>query len=47
MARMARGLDETHRRNSVRAYRRHGGFWMALGATAGLSGPLAFLWAVA
>ena len=46
IARMARGLEETHRRNSVRAYRRHGGFWMALGATAVLFGLLAFLWAV-
>ena len=43
---MARGLEEAHRRNSVRAYRRHG-FWMALGATAVLFGLLAFLWAVA
>ena len=47
MARMARGLEETHRRNSVRAYRRHGGFWMALGACAVFCGLLAFLWAVA
>jgi hypothetical protein len=47
MARVACGLDEAHRRNSVRAYRRHGGFWMALGATAVLFGLLAFLWAVA
>ena len=47
MARMARGLEEAHRRNSVRAYRRHGGFWMALGATAVHFGLLAFLWAVA
>jgi hypothetical protein len=39
---MARGLEEAHRRNSVRAYRRHGGFWMALGATAVLFGLLAF-----
>ena len=46
MARMARGLEEAHRRNSVRAYRRHGGFWMALGAGAVLCGLLAFLWAV-
>lgn len=44
---MARGLEEAHRRNSVRASRRHGGFWMALGATAVLFGLLAFLWAVA
>jgi hypothetical protein len=29
------------------ADRRHGGFWMALGATAVLFGLLAFLWAVA
>jgi hypothetical protein len=47
VARMARGLEEAHRRNSVRAYRRHGDFWMALGATAVLFGLLAFLWAVA
>jgi hypothetical protein len=44
---MARGLEEAHRRNSVRAYRRRGGFWMALGVTAVLFGLLAFLWAVA
>jgi hypothetical protein len=31
----------------VRAYRRHGSFWMALGATSVLFGLLAFLWAVA
>ncbi|MEV4112440.1 hypothetical protein [Nonomuraea sp. NPDC049695] len=31
----------------MRAYRRHGGFWTALGATAVLFGLLAFLWAVA
>jgi hypothetical protein len=47
MARMARGLEEAQRRNSVRAYRRHGGLWMALGAIAVLFGLLAFLWAVA
>lgn len=47
MAGMARGLEEAHRRNSVRADGRHGGFWMALGATAVLFGLLAFLWAVA
>jgi len=47
VARMARGVEETHRRNSVRAYRRHGGFWMALGACAVICGLLAFLWAVA
>jgi len=46
VARMARGVEEAHRRNSVRAYRRHGGFWMALGAGAVLFGLLAFLWAV-
>jgi len=46
MARMARGVEETHRRNSVRAYRRHGGYWMALGACAVVFGLLAFLWAV-
>ena len=47
MAGMARGLEEADRRNSVRADRRHGTFWMALGATAVLLGLLAFLWAVA
>ena len=46
MARMARGVEETHRRNSVRAYRRHGGFWMAIGAAAVFCGLLAFIWAV-
>lgn len=46
VARMARGVEEAHRRNSVRAYRRHGGFWMALGAAAVFCGLLAFLWAV-
>jgi hypothetical protein len=46
LARMARGLEEAHRRATVRAYRRHGGFWMALGAGAVLCGMLAFLWAV-
>ena len=46
VARMARGVEETHRRNSVRAYRRYGGFWVALGACAVLFGGLAFLWAV-
>jgi hypothetical protein len=46
MARMARGLEETHRRNSVRAYRRYGGFWVAAGSCAVLFGGLAFLWAV-
>jgi hypothetical protein len=44
--RMGRGLEETHRRNTVRAYRRHGGLWVALGAGAVLFGGLAFLWAV-
>jgi hypothetical protein len=43
---MAR-LEEAHRRNSVHAYRRHGGFWMAIGATTVLFGLLAFLWAIA
>jgi len=46
MARMARGVEEAHRRNSVRAYRRHGGFWVALGTCAVGCGLLAFLWAV-
>ncbi|HWG26236.1 hypothetical protein [Actinospica sp.] len=46
LARAVRGLEATHRRNTVRAYRRHGGFWMALGAGAVLCGMLAFLWAV-
>lgn len=47
LSRLARArLEETHRRNTVRAYRRHGGFWMALGAGAVLCGLLAFLWAV-
>lgn len=46
LGRMGRGLEETHRRNTVRAYRRHGGFWVALGAAAVLFGSLAFLWAV-
>ena len=46
LARLGRGLEATHRRNTVRAYRRHGGFWMALGAGAVLCGMLAFLWAV-
>ncbi|MEV4014278.1 hypothetical protein AB0J35_27630 [Nonomuraea angiospora] len=31
----------------MRAYPRHGGFWMARGATAVLFGLLAFLWALA
>jgi hypothetical protein len=44
---MAGGLEEAHRRNSVCAYGRHGGLWMALGATAVRLGLLAFLWAVA
>jgi hypothetical protein len=30
--------EEAHRRNSVRADRSHGGFWMVLGAAAGQSG---------
>jgi hypothetical protein len=47
VARMARGVEETHRRNSVRAYRRYGGFWVALGACAVFFGALGFLWAVA
>jgi hypothetical protein len=47
VARMGRGVEEAHRRNSVRAYRRHGGFWMALGACAVVCGLFAFLWAVA
>ncbi|MEW1845964.1 hypothetical protein AB0392_49120 [Nonomuraea angiospora] len=42
-----RGPEEAHRRNFARAYRRHGCFWMALGATALLFGLLAFLWKVA
>jgi hypothetical protein len=46
LARLTHGLEATHRRNTVRAYRRHGGFWMALGAGAVLCGMLAFLWAV-
>jgi hypothetical protein len=46
LARLTRGLEETHRRTTVREYRRHGGFWMALGAGAVLCGMLAFLWAV-
>lgn len=46
LARMARSLEETHRRNSVRAYRRSGGLWMAVGAGAVFFGVLAFLWAV-
>jgi len=29
------------------AYRRRGGFWMAIGATTVLFGLLAFLWAIA
>ena len=46
LARMARGLEATHRRNTVRAYRRTGGFWMALGVGAVFCGIVAFLWAV-
>lgn len=46
MARMGRGLEEAHRRSTVRAYRRHGGLWVALGAAAVLCGILAFIWAV-
>ena len=46
VARMARGIEEAHRRNSVRAYRRHGGFWMALGVGAVFCGLLAVVWAV-
>ncbi|HET9169090.1 MAG TPA: hypothetical protein VFN97_06625 [Actinospica sp.] len=46
LARAVRGLEAARRRDTVRAYRRHGGFWMALGAGAVLCGMLAFLWAV-
>ena len=46
LGRLGRGLEETHRRNTVRAYRRHGGLWVALGAAAVGCGALAFLWAV-
>ena len=46
LARLTRGLEATHRRNTVRAYRRTGGFWMAIGAGAVFFGMLAFLWAV-
>jgi hypothetical protein len=46
LARLGRGLEEIHRRNSVRAYRRSGGLWVALGAAAVLCGMLAFIWAV-
>ena len=46
VARMARGVEEAHRRNSVRAYRRYGGFWVAAGSCAVLFGMVGFLWAV-
>jgi len=46
MSRLGRGIEETHRRSIVRAYRRHGGLWVALGAGAVLFGLLGFLWAV-
>ena len=46
LARLGRGLEEAHRRNTVRAYRRHGGLWVVLGAAAVLFGLLAFVWAV-
>jgi hypothetical protein len=45
LARLGRGLEEAHRRSTVRAYRRHGGLWVALGAAAVLCGSLAFIWA--
>jgi hypothetical protein len=46
MARWGRGLEEAHRRNTVRAYRRYGGWWVAFGAAAVVCGLLGFLWAV-
>ena len=47
MARLGRSIERAHRQNSVRAYRRHGGIWVALGAGAVLFGLLGFVWAIA
>jgi hypothetical protein len=46
MAKMGRGIERTHRQNTIRAYRRHGGIWVALGSGAVLFGLIGFLWAV-
>jgi hypothetical protein len=47
MARLGRGIERAHRQSSVRAYRRHGGIWVVLGAGAVLFGLLGFVWAIA